>query len=105
MGQPDSMVIYIALGDWDKPVEVRTDPKNRKVFDENDPHIIAFNKIESSQIISQYTPFELELDYRSTSRIPRYIIITASASKYGDYFTGSTQSTLYIDEFTFDWDY
>ncbi len=105
MGKPDSMVIYIALGDWDEPVEVRTDPKNRKILDENDPHIIAFSKIQDSKIVSQYTPFELELQYRSTARIPRYIIITATASKYGDYFTGSTQSLLYIDEFTLEWDY
>ena len=105
LGQPDSMTIYIALGDWNSPVEVRTDPKNRKIFDENDPHIIAYKKIESSQIIPQYTPFELELEYRSTSRVPRYIIITVSSSKYGDYFTGSTQSLLYIDEFSLEWDY
>ena len=99
------MSIYIALGDWDEPVEVRTDPKNRKVFDENDPHIIAFKKIVTSKEESSYIPFELELDYRSTSRVPNYIIITATASQYGDYFTGSTKSTLYVDEFSLEWDY
>ncbi len=104
-GKTDSMSIYIALGDWDEPVEVRTDPKNRKVFDENDPHIIAFKKIVTSKEESSYIPFELELDYRSTSREPRYIIITATASQYGDYFTGSTKSTLYVDEFSLEWDY
>lgn len=104
-GKPDIMNIYIALGDWDEQVEVRTDPKNRKIFDENDPHIIAYNKIESSVAQSQYIPFEIELDYRSTSRVPTYIIITATGSKYGDYFTGSSTSTLYIDEFSLEWDY
>lgn len=105
IGKPDSMIIYIALGDWDEPVEVRTDPKNRKIFDINDPHIIAYQEIVSSQEVNQYTPFELELEYRSTSRVPKYIIITATGSKYGDYFTGSTQSTLYVDEFALEWDY
>lgn len=105
IGKVDSMSIYIALGDWDERVEVRTDPKNRKVLDENDPHIIAFKKIVTSKEESSYIPFELELDYRSTSRVPNYIIITATASQYGDYFTGSTKSTLYVDEFSLEWDY
>ena len=30
---------------------------------------------------------------------PTYILIVASASKYGDYFTGSTSSVLLLDEF------
>ncbi len=105
IGQPDCMSIYMALGDWDEPVEIRTNPKNRKVFDINDPHIIAYKSFETTEITSEYTPFELELEYRSTSRVPTYLIIIASGSKLGDYFTGSTQSTLYVDEFTLEWDY
>ncbi|MBR3951598.1 MAG: PCMD domain-containing protein [Bacteroidaceae bacterium] len=105
IGQPDCMSIYMALGDWDEPVEIRTNPNNRKVFDVNDPHIIAYKSFETTEITSEYTPFELELEYRSTSRIPTYLIIIASGSKLGDYFTGSTQSTLYVDEFSLEWDY
>lgn len=105
LGKPDSMSIYIALGDWDEPVEIRTNPKNRKLFDVNDPHIIAYASLATSDNVDQYTPFELELDYRSTSRVPNYIIVIASSSKLGDFFTGSTQSTLYVDEFSLEWDY
>ena len=105
IGQPDCMSIYMALGDWDEPVEIRTNPKNRKVFDVNDPNIIAYKSFDTTEPTSEYTPFELELEYRSTSRIPTYLIIIASGSKLGDYFTGSTQSTLYVDEFTLEWDY
>ena len=104
-GKTDSMSIYIALGDWNEPVEIRTNPNNRKLFDINDPHIIAYQAIITSEEKSEYTPFELELEYRSTSRIPNYIIIIASSSKLGDFFTGSTQSVLYVDEFSLEWDY
>lgn len=104
-GKVDSMLIYIALGDWDEPVEVRTNPNDRKIFDENDPNIIAFNKIVTSKEEDEYVPFEIELEYRSTSRVPKYIIITATGSQYGDYFTGSTESVLYVDEFSLEWDY
>lgn len=105
LGQPDCMSIYIALGDWDEPVEIRTNPKNRKLFDVNDPHIIAYKAIESTEPTDGYVPFELELDYRSTSRVPKYMIIIASGSRLGDFFTGSTQSVLCVDEFSLEWDY
>lgn len=104
-GNPDSLLIYIALGDWDDRVEVRTNPNNRKPFDPNDPHIIAYNQFVSEQSSTEYQPFELEFEYRSTSRIPTYIIVTATSSRYGDEFTGSTTSVLYVDEFSLEYDY
>ena len=55
--------------------------------------------------VSTYQDFTLELDYRTTSRKPKYIIIVASASKYGDYFTGGSGSELIIDEFSLEYDY
>ena len=35
---------------------------------------------------------------------PTYIVISAAASRYGDYFTGGRGSTLYVDEFEFIYD-
>ena len=105
MGQPDTCQIYIALGDWSEPVEIRTKPSDRKVFDKNDPHVIAYAEISSGESILEYTPFTLELEYRDTSRIPSYIIVVASASKYGDYFTGGDGSVLFIDDFSLEYDY
>ena len=67
--------------------------------------MVAYGKIEYGETISQYIPFEFELDYRSTSRIPKYILITASASKYGDYFTGGAGSVLYLDDLELLYDY
>ena len=105
MGQPDTCQIYIALGDWSEPVEIRTKPSDRKVFDKNDPHVIAYAEISSGKSVLEYTPFTLELEYRDTSRIPSYIIVVASASKYGDYFTGGDGSVLFIDDFSLEYDY
>lgn len=103
--QPDTCTVYIALGDWDAPVEIRTNPKDRKLFDVNDSHIIAYAEFYSGQSVSEYTPLELTLDYRSTSRVPTYLIIVFSASKYGDFFTGGEGATLLVDEFSLDYDY
>ena len=43
-------------------------------------------------------------EYRDRTRTPKYIVIVAAASKYGDYFTGGVGSTLYLDEFSFVYD-
>lgn len=37
------------------------------------------------ETVSAYKDFEIKLDYRSTSRVPKYLLIVCSASKYGDY--------------------
>ena len=38
------------------------------------------------------------------TRKPTYIVISAAASYLGDYFTGGEGSTLYIDEFSLEYD-
>ena len=56
-------------------------------------------------IRDRYIPFDFTLEYKSTSRVPRYILVTASSSKYGDYFTGGTGAVLYIDDLVLEYDY
>ena len=105
IGQPDTCQIYIALGDWSEPLEIRTKPSDRKIFDKNDPHVIAYAELSSGESVLEYTPFTLELEYRATNRIPTYIVVVASASKYGDFFTGGDGSVLFIDDFSLEYDY
>ncbi len=105
LGKPDTCQIYIAIGDWDAPLEIRTKPSDRNIFDVNDPHIIAYAGLIEGTTTKEYTPFSLELEYRDTERIPTYIMVVASASKYGDYFTGGNGSVLYIDNFSLEYDY
>lgn len=98
-GMPDQASIWIALGDWDAPVRIKTKKSERQLFDVNDEHIIAYQEMSVGETINDWTEFTLKLDYRSVTRIPRYILVTASASKYGDYFIGGEGSTLWIDDF------
>lgn len=98
-GMNDKATIYIALGDWDKPVNIRTKKDERKLFDKNDPHIIAYQEMEIGESVNNWTEFKLKLDYRSLTRKPKYLLIVSSASKYGDFFTGGDGSTLWIDDF------
>lgn len=98
-GVPDSCHIYIALTDWDEPYQIRTRPSTRQLFDKTDSSVIAYAELIKGDEVSTYREVDLELDYRHTDRTPTYILVVATASKYGDYFTGGTGSVLYVDNF------
>ena len=105
MGQPDTCIVWMALIDSPRPFEIRTNPRDRQLFNPDAPEVIAYGKMEQSDGVSSWVPFDFELNYRSTSRVPRYIIVCASASKYGDYFSGGTGATLYLDDLKLVYDY
>lgn len=102
--RPDTCHIYVALTDWTAPFEVRTNPSNRQVLDKNASYIIGYGELSYSGTMDAYQPFEIKINYKSTSRVPTYLQITAATSKYGDYFTGGAGAVLYVDEFSFDYD-
>jgi len=107
-GEQDMCSIYIALTDWDGPFEANT---NTGTFvDFSSDKILAYGELDISRCsppepMTEYEQFEIDIVYRDVTRIPKYVLIVASASRYGDYFTGGVGSTLYIDEFELHFDY
>ena len=98
-GQNDTCNIYIVLADWDTPYVINT-TKEQFLDVKGDKHIIAYGLLEDGEGTNgQYKEFEVKFEYRDLLRKPKYILVVAAASKYGDYFTGSTNSVLYVDEF------
>lgn len=49
---------------------------------------------------TQWEKIEIPLQYVGTDR-PNYLVISCAASAYGDYFAGSTDSYMYVDDFEF----
>lgn len=104
IGASDQAHIYVAIGDWDNetgiepPVIIKT--KEVKLFDKTGPGVIAYGELVQSTSTegTEMIPFEIQLNYRDLTRKPLYIIVVASASKYGDYFTGGRGSTLWLDD-------
>ncbi|MCD8179125.1 MAG: PCMD domain-containing protein [Tannerellaceae bacterium] len=99
-------MIYIALTTWDEQFVAST--ATGTFVDFNSEEIIAYGSLsaeEASRVMNSYDAFEIDLVYRNLEKIPTHILVVASASKYGDYFTGGNGSTLYIDEFELDFDY
>lgn len=96
-GQSDQCQIQIFLTDWDGMFRINTSKKQFVDF-ENDEHIIAHGSLTSANYDNGYVKFTLPLVYRN-DRTPKYIVIVAAASRYGDYFTGAVGSVLKVDEF------
>lgn len=101
-GKTDIGQVQVMLTDWSSPFRVST-ADGQFVNPQTDKGIIAYGTMDLNATGS-YQKFTLELEYRDTSRVPKYIVIVAAASKYGDYFTGGVGSTLYLDEFSFIYD-
>ena len=97
MGQPDTGHVLIALTDWPEQFHVVSSSATYVDFDK-DPAIIAYGRYSLSQSTDGYVAFDLPLEYRS-DRTPKYLVIVASSSSLGDYFTGGRGSTLWVDEF------
>ena len=114
-GDNDLGSIYVALADatvqefegttW--PVIIRTKKSDRQLFNKNASNILAYGEIDlkgsypqsgASLVENGMQQVTIPIEYKNYSVSPSYIIIVASASKYGDYFEGGTGSTLWLDD-------
>lgn len=93
--------IYVAL--TDEPIEIRTNPNNRKLFDADDVHVLAYGQITWTDDFGADNTLErIEIPFKYNERAnttkPLYLIMVASASKYGDYFSGAAGSVIILDD-------
>ena len=98
-GDDDQNSIYIALSDKGSQYEIMNGEKKFIDFD-NDPNIIAYGELSEEEVgkTDGWKQVNIPLVYRALDRKPTHIIIVFSASKYGDYMTGGTGSTMYVDD-------
>lgn len=99
-GTDDLFSIYIAIA---KAPHQLDNTNLSTFFDfENDDNIIAYGELpetEAKSTNNEWKEFTIPLKYKDiTPQTKFYLIIVCSSSKYGDYFTGSTNSVLYIDD-------
>ncbi len=105
-GAPDNGAIYIAVGDWtaeeyggdpESPIAIDTRDTNT-FFSSSSPAVIGYGEMILTESVDGWTEFTIPLTYVSTSRMPTHLIVVCSASRWGDYFTGSTDSCLLVDD-------
>ncbi|MDE7472825.1 MAG: DUF4493 domain-containing protein, partial [Muribaculaceae bacterium] len=108
-GDMDAGIIYIALvddttmkygnyGPW--PQIVATKDINNYGFKSSAPNVIAYGERVFTDAIGgtdSMVEFEIPIDYKRTDIKPSNIIVVASASRYGDYYTGGP-SVMYLDD-------
>ena len=111
-GDLDLGVVYVAIvtdqtkeavdskgdkyGLW--PVVVKTKASGRSLFDKNADNVIAYGERVFTEATGGMVEVEIPLEYYKTDVKASNIILTCSASKYGDYFTGGP-SVMYVDDF------
>lgn len=106
----DVSSIKIALGTWtnkkyggspDSPVQVYT-ADTRTFWNYPDlPETIAYAEfnLTGNGGTSEWKQVTVPLEYLSTTAFPSHIVVSCAASKYGDYFAGSSSSALWLDNF------
>lgn len=73
---------------------------------ETDPRVIAYGALPQEQNVDskgQWKEVNIPFVYRDLTKKPTHLLIVFSSSKYGDYFHGGEGSTLYLDDFSFEY--
>jgi len=94
----DQCAIFIALAT--KSFQFNNKNEDEYIDYANDTAIIAYGELPSGAATAgtDYVEFNIPLIYKDITTKPTHIIIVCSASKYGDYMTGGTGSTMYVDD-------
>lgn len=107
-------IVYIALGTWTKE-EYGKDSKGEMVgtddspicidtrdvntfFKPNGKDVIGYGEYVMVDDIAEWRQVEIDIDYPDKSKRPTHLLIVCSSSRWGDYFTGSTQAAIVIDD-------
>ena len=69
---------------------------------DKDPHVIGRAVLDLEGETDGYIPFEITFQYRN-GKTPKYAFIFVTPSRYGASFTGGSGSTVYVDEFRFNY--
>lgn len=109
VGDSDQCSIYIILSKGTYQVnntDVSTLLTAENVW-KND-QFIAFGELPAEQCkgTDGWVNFDIPLQYKEGKfgEQPTHLIIVCSSSKYGDYFTGAVGSTMYVDDFSLNYE-
>lgn len=103
-GEPDQCTMFCALLSEELVVD-NTDMSSFPDW-ETDSRVIAYGTLPAEQNVDskgKWKRVSIPLEYRDLHRRPTHLLVVFSASKYGDYFHGGEGSTLYIDDFSFEY--
>ncbi len=121
IGDPDMNKVYIAMGTWTKE-EYGRDKDGNVVANDNSPicvdtrsvatffnpkskDVIGYGERVFDKNVDEWTQVTIPVEYSDMETAPTHVMIVCTASIWGDYFIGSTQSELWIDDMELLYDY
>lgn len=90
--------IFVCLCDRTGPYRVDTSDESTLFDPVNDTSVLAYGVRESYESLGEWTLIEIPITYKDADTVPNYLILTYTCSGYGDYFCGSTDSWMYVDD-------
>ncbi|MBQ5647903.1 MAG: PCMD domain-containing protein [Alistipes sp.] len=104
-GQPDVAKVFLCLTDWKEPHCVNS--ADEKTF--FDPRTAAgvfglgyFDSDSTPELVVEDTDewhtMTIPVEYSNPDIVPSVLLLTFTCSGYGDYFTGSSESWMYVDD-------
>lgn len=106
-GQNDKGIVYIAMFDgtttaysgtsW--PCVIKT--KSKQFFSKDDANVLGYGEASWRQATEGDGLIEvtIPITYSNMNVVPSSMVICCTASAWGDYFSGSTNSVMYVDDF------
>ena len=104
-GQPDIAKAFFCLTNWEEPHCIDS-TKESTFFD---PRTAAgvnglgyFDSDSTPELVVEHTnewhTMTLPIEYTNPEVVPTYLVMTFTCSGYGDYFTGSDGSEMFVDD-------
>ncbi|MBQ8493022.1 MAG: DUF4493 domain-containing protein [Alistipes sp.] len=108
-GDPDRYVNVVILANWTGPYSVDTSNADATTLTEerikNMDGVIAYAWMVGTDSNPDWTEISRELTYLPGMENvkPNYVVVSFTPSGYGDYFTGSEDSWMYVDDVRFNY--
>jgi hypothetical protein len=90
--------IFICLCNRTEPYRVNTNKEETLFSPTTAPNIIASGIYDSKVSNTEWHELVIPIEYKDNSTKPNFLVMTLTCSGYGDYFTGSTDSYMYVDD-------
>ena len=104
-GEPDLAKIFFCLTDWSEAHCVYSADETTFFDPRTASGILAMGYFDSNnnpELVAERTDtwhtMTIPIEYSNPNAVPSYLVLTYTCSGYGDYFTGSSESWMYVDD-------
>ena len=104
----DKATIMVIITNWETPYAVNT-ADTSTFFSMADlatmEGVIGYGYIEKRESATEWAEYTIDITYREDMKNvkPKKLVVSFTPSGFGDYFTGSTESWMYVDDIRFNY--